>query len=376
MSPKKRSKANAGLVDNLYRAKDRRTGSVYYRYLDKRTGKYHGLGTDHNEAMDAAKALNAAIAQQIINIQAKRILAGRKHQTITVHKMTERYLKLQADKARDGEIRQTTVTARALECKAIAKAWKSIELGAITTKDCADLIATYKDAGKARMAQAIRARLIDIFAEAIALGEIDANNPAMLTKQPVARTKRARLTLEQWNVIKGHTVKPWVGNAMLLALVTGQRLTDISNMRFSQVRKVDGVEYLHVTQGKTGTRVRIPTALRMDAIGLSIRDVITQCRDRVLSPYLLHHVTHAGRARPGNRIRAKTLSNEFAAARGKAGIDWQGSNPATFHEMRSLSERLYKAQGIDTKSLLGHRHQSMTDKYNDSRGSEWVTVGV
>jgi hypothetical protein len=30
--------------------------------------------------------------------------------------------------------------------------------------------------------------------------------------------------------------------------------------------------------------------------------------------------------------------------------------PATFHEQRSLAERLYEAQGIDTKNL-GHKSQ-------------------
>ncbi|MFC2588560.1 MAG: hypothetical protein ACFNZS_01050 [Ottowia sp.] len=40
--------------------------------------------------------------------------------------------------------------------------------------------------------------------------------------------------------------------------------------------------------------------------------------------------------------------------------------------MRSLAERLYRAQGVDTRILLGHRRQQMTDRYNDDRGlSRW-----
>ncbi|HIB5254336.1 TPA: hypothetical protein ACWW8Z_004626, partial [Escherichia coli] len=30
---------------------------------------------------------------------------------------------------------------------------------------------------------------------------------------------------------------------------------------------------------------------------------------------------------------------------------------ATFHEQNSLSERLYKEQGVDTRKLLGHKTQ-------------------
>lgn len=35
---------------------------------------------------------------------------------------------------------------------------------------------------------------------------------------------------------------------------------------------------------------------------------------------------------------------------------------------RSLSERLYRAQWINTMQLLGHKSQAMTDMYNDDRG--------
>ena len=52
---------------------------------------------------------------------------------------------------------------------------------------------------------------------------------------------------------------------MLLALMTGQRLSDICKMQFSDIR--DG--YLHVEQQKTGTRIAIPLALRCDKLNLT-----------------------------------------------------------------------------------------------------------
>lgn len=48
----------------------------------------------------------------------------------------------------------------------------------------------------------------------------------------------------------------------------------------------------------------------------------------------------------------------------------------TFHEQRSLSERLYRAQGLNTQQLLGHKNQAQTDKYNDDRGKDWMVVAV
>ncbi|ENA5523494.1 tyrosine-type recombinase/integrase, partial [Escherichia albertii] len=71
------------------------------------------------------------------------------------------------------------------------------------------------------------------------------------------------------------------------------------------------------------------------------------------------------------------LSDYFAKARDLAGITPPaGKTPPTFHEQRSLSERLYRAQGIDTKTLLGHKVQATTDRYNDTRGQEWVKLVV
>lgn len=61
----------------------------------------------------------------------------------------------------------------------------------------------------------------------------------------------------------------------------------------------------------------------------------------------------------------------FSKARDLAKIDWGTGTPATFHEQRSLSERLYKEQGIDTRKLLGHKTQQQTDRYHDDRGKDW-----
>ncbi|EPE5478197.1 integrase, partial [Escherichia coli] len=56
--------------------------------------------------------------------------------------------------------------------------------------------------------------------------------------------------------------------------------------------------------------------------------------------------------------------------------NWRANGtPPSFHEQRSLSERLFREQGVDTKILLGHSNQKMTDIYNDARGKEWKKTG-
>ncbi len=61
---------------------------------------------------------------------------------------------------------------------------------------------------------------------------------------------------------------------MLLALVTGQRLGDICNLKFSDIWD----DMLHITQEKTGSKLAIPLNLKCDALNITLREVISQCR--------------------------------------------------------------------------------------------------
>lgn len=225
------------------------------------------------------------------------------------------------------------------------------------------------------MAQVIRSVLIDVFKEAQHAGEVPpGHNPALATKQPRRRITRQRLNLEEWQKIFdiADANHKYMGDAMLLALITGQRLGDISRMKFTDVWD----DHLHIEQEKTGSKIAIPLALRCDAINWSLREVIARCRDYAVSPYLVHFFHSTSQAERGSRVKARTLTMNFSKARDKANIDWGGGTPATFHEQRSLSERLYKAQGINTKELLGHKSQQQTDRYNDDRGKSWIRVKI
>ena len=157
---------------------------------------------------------------------------------------------------------------------------------------------------------------------------------------------------------------------MLLAIVTGQRLGDIGKMKFSDIW--DG--YLHIEQTKTGARLAIPLSLRCEVLGMTLEDVVSRCRDRVLSKYLIHHFRSTSSAVRGEAVLDNTITWAFTQAREKTGLKWNNGTPPTFHEQRSLAERLYRDQGIDTQRLLGHKNQAQTDKYNDDRGKDWMVV--
>lgn len=99
----------------------------------------------------------------------------------------------------------------------------------------------------------------------------------------------------------------------------------------------------------------------------------TWCPPTDVLPYL-DHPAHAGRARPGAKVRDMTLGQAFAEARDAAGVAVAGKTPPTFHEIRSLSLRLYHDQGINAQALAGHKSADMTAIYRDVRGDEWVKV--
>jgi len=216
--------------------------------------------------------------------------------------------------------------------------------------------------------------LRDMLNEAMGYGWID-RNPAMSVRLPRTKIARRRLTLLQWRQIHDWAEQhapPWVPNMMALALVTGQRRGDLQKMRVSDCW--DGL--LHVAQQKTGTRIAIPLALRLDVLGKTVGDVIQECSSYAPLPddsYLL-------RKRAGGQLVAPSLSWRFEQAReGAIGMHTGDGDPPSLHECRSLSERLYREQGVDTKTLLGHSDQSMTDMYNDDRGlsareGKWKTL--
>lgn len=243
----------------------------------------------------------------------------------------------------------------------------------ITTLDIAEITDAIKAEGHNRMAQVVRLVLVDVFKEAQHAGHVQPGyNPAMATKQPRHKVTRQRLSFEEWMKIYEASLnqQPYLQSGMLLALVTGQRLGDICKMQFSDIWD----DMLHVQQEKTGSRLAIPLDLKCEALNMTLREVISKCRDAVVSKYLVHFRHSTSQSVRGGSVSSSSLTTTFKKAREKCGIEWEKGTAPTFHEQRSLSERLYREQGIDTQKLLGHKSRKMTDKYNDDRGKEWVVI--
>ncbi len=205
------------------------------------------------------------------------------------------------------------------------------------------------------------------------------SNPVTHVRAPVERVKRKRLKFETWQAmltLAKAGPQRWLPCLLLLALATGQRRADLGKMRFDDV--VDG--YLRIEQQKEagkgyGARVELPLTLRLNAIGMTLGEVIEMCRSAGKpGPTLL-------RTAGGKAIELSSLSARFSEGiRTVLGEDAHGEHEwPSLHEVRSLAARLYRAEGHDVQTLLGHKAAEMTEMYVNDRGlssREWKRLVI
>lgn len=276
------------------------------------------------------------------------------------------------------EKKNTAKSNRSLD-KRIREKLGAIACGTLSVKHCAGLIDEVLAEGKQRLAQAVRSRLIVVCAKAMAKGWMGAN-PAEATEKVEVEVKRDRLSLDQFSAVLAvaDQVAEWLPLAMRLALVTGQDRATIAHLKRAQIKTLDGGRFLVVQRSKTSDTnapVAIPLDLALGAAGCSLADLLAH-RTGVVSPFVVHHVQPWGNAPVGSQVHPDRISHAFTEARALAGIPdtlANGKGAPTFHEIRSLSKRLYDKQGgVDTKALLGHASDEAAALYADARGTEPV----
>lgn len=335
----------------------------YFTWRDPRDGKTHILGR-----ITAAEAIFEAQQANVVveSGTARRSLADR----LSTGKETVSDL---IDKMPTDGLAASTLEARRHHDKVIRAAIGAIPCASLTTKEVAALIEGMRARGVVRLAQAVRSRLNAICSKGVALGWMT-TNPTTVTEKLKVKVKRRRMTLEEFNAIleKAPKVSDWLQDAMLLALVSGQDRSTVARWEAGFIQ--GGMAVLQ--RSKTSVKIAIPLALRLNVINMSLGEIVARCQSTgIPSKYLIHHRRAVGSAKRGGAIKLRTVTASFAEARALAEI--KGDNAPTFHEIRSLSKRLYMEQGnVDTKALLGHMTDSMADLYANSRGLAPIVVKI
>lgn len=361
MAPRKRSEKRRGFPPNLYET------DGYFRWRHPGTRREYGLGRDKAKAFKEAIAANMQVLGALPRVSLVDRING---VASTWYEWVDQFEKLLAKRKLAPNTRKTYESV----CRKIrALAEPDAAFAGVTTRVIAKALADLEDAGKARQAQQMRGLLKDCFNCAIAEGWTK-ENPALVTRAIGVEIKRARLTFEVFKQIYEREETPWAKNVYALALVSAQARESCTAAQFQDFRE----GYWWNKRGKTGAKICIPLDIRLDCFGMSLVDVVRQCRSTgVVSRYLIHQTQTYGNSPVGSQIWLDTISRHFGDAVRALEIDWQDKEPPTFHEIRSLSERLYSAQGgVNTQELLGHKDPQTTALYHDARGAEWVKVKV
>lgn len=361
-----------GFPPNLYQD---RLG--YFSYRNPTTKKRRGIGNDKADAFRQARAANAALANMTPSSLVEWVSGI---EQMSLQQWLPQYeAKWIAD--RDVPLAPSSLKGGKWLLARIGKAdFASRSLTAITAQHVSAFLTKIADDGGKTTTVGMRTRLYDVFRVAEVSGLLEVGkNPVEATEARMGAVKRERLSLVQFLAIRDHEQTPvYLRNAMNLALITGQRREEITTMQFADVR--DG--YLHVVQSKSRgqTKLQLDLSIRLSALDLSIADVVKQCRDRVQSGYLIHRSRAYGEAEAGSSIKTHTMTLAFSKARDRAGVVANGDNktPPSLHEIRSLSQRLYRAEhGAEfAQAVMGHKNAQTTELYDDMRVPMWRIVAT
>ncbi|ELZ7198867.1 phage integrase Arm DNA-binding domain-containing protein [Vibrio parahaemolyticus] len=360
-------------VPNLYRKKDKRNGKVYYQYKNQVTGRFVSLGTDKNKAIESAVKANRVIEErglmQILQEQKRQNDKVEREHGVLITEFCDKLLK-RFEMYEFAKLSESTVKEKKRHLEILRNRFGTIRIKRISVLDINALLDEYVEDGKLSAAKTLRSYLSIFFKEAQYMGFVDSGfNPALSTRPIEAKVKRARITESDfsvfWENCQNGKSKHFI-DSVKIAVTTGLRRSDIVNLKFSDVS--DG--YLHVSLGKSRgkTNLAFPLKMKNPLIGETLGEIISGCRRKVVSRFVVHHQNSAPRVKIGGQVNPSSLSQSFRAIWDKSGINTvSGKTAPTFHELRSLCVRSYGSGAGDLQKLLGHADQNTTEVYLDER---------
>jgi integrase len=358
---------------NLYC--DRRGGESYYRYRNPITGRCTAFGRDRDEAMKAARLLNARVEETRVTAKAEEVaqkVLG--PGDVSLADFLDRFTQhiLPAKRSHRGKpLSPATLKEYGRMLDAVRAEMGTFAVRKIERRRVAEFLGSKP----ATTSNRYRALLSLVFKHAIAEGLCDVSPVAATLPQPEV-VERERLTLEVFRAIR-EAAEPWFRNALDLAIQTLQRREDLVEMRFGDIR--DG--HLYVRQRKTSGRsdagnVRIH-------VGPELKTVFDRCRDDIASPFLIHRRPQKMRREyreqrdHWTQVTKEMLTREFQRLRGELKViqHMPMKKRPSFHEIRALGADQYRAAGWPEASiqrLLGHSTLRMTELYLDRHEERWV----
>jgi len=359
------TKATQRLPVNLYETTNGKGKTTYYRYKHPTTKKFHGMGSDKQQAVAAAKTLNDKLTG------ATSLVDSVLHPSTSVAALCDGYLaykknltgKKALTKASINEIRGAHK-----KIKAYFDGWSCRQLTTLAISQFLDgIYDPEENDGHARERDKTRKQFVATIGYGQTKGELD-TNPASPCLKIGKAPEVKRHTQDGWKAIY-NAAEPWMQKAMDLCMLTTQRRGDICNMKKADIK--DGV--LYVVQEKTHKYDTGYLAIKVtDELNEALTRPLGKDRVNIVSPYIIHRkpTRHTARQKASGQhfsyINKDYLTKEFKRLRDDVtGIydDIPLVNRPGFHQGRALAIYEHENQGCAPQELAGHSSKAMTDNY-------------
>lgn len=369
MAARPRKKGNLDLPPHMY-ADRKADGTVYYQYRMP-DGSKHGIGSNKEEAIETAKALNVEINRNkaLMNKVLDRSQARQERlNAASPIPPVEAAFDLFRDHYFQKKFSDTTRKSHQQRLNNYKDAWRDIHrINEVKHTD----VTAFLNSKPAHAYQKHQALLKEAWQYFVHQGWCT-ENLAEKTMAPVLPDKvRQPIRFEELMAIR--EISPdYLQRAIDMALHSLQRREDLTKLKRDSVDLQNNT--FTVRQGKTANYKK-PIFIQVD-MHPELRAAVLFCmesRFTFMCPYLLHYMPAKlnKQVREGKdhhmAMKPGWLSNEFAKYRDKSGIfdHLTAEEKPTFHEIRALGEfRIMERYGKDyAKALAGHATEAMFEHY-------------
>jgi len=240
-------------------------------------------------------------------------------------------------------VAQSTFRSYSVAAEKLKSALREFGPQDVKPKHVALVLDHYKS--KPSIANVMRNVLKQVFAKAVVRGDCDIN-PVQFVKPQKERKRDRYLTDAEITSIKAKAT-PTLRAIIDICYLTGQRIGDVLAIRHADITD-DGIYF---KQQKTGNRVRIAMTPDLSAAVAQAKALHDNLRGMTLF--------HTRGGKPFAYWTVRTLWDRATLA---AGIE-----DAHIHDLRAKAATDAKAQGLDSKALLGHASDSAHARYLRSK---------